>query len=201
MSKVFKIFNYLIFSILLINGGCSTDDPKKEDAPELITKATLTFTPTAGGNPIIISASDPDGEGVQNLAPQGPINLSSNTTYDLTIKLVNELATPDEDGYDISEEVQEEGAEHLFLFSWTNNIFSAPSGNGNIDNRADEVIYSDTDSKNLPIGLKTRWTTSGSGKSGSFRIVLKHQPDLKTGTSGINIGETDMDISFSVSVP
>lgn len=201
MNNIFKIFNYLIFSILMITIGCSTDDPKKEDAPELITKATLTFTPTSGGNTVIVSASDPDGEGVQDLAPEGPVNLSSNATYDLTIKLVNELATPDEEGYDISDEVKEEGAEHLILFSWTNDLFSSPSGNGNIDNRADEIIYSDTDSNNQPIGLITRWTTAGSGKSGNFRIVLKHQPDLKNDTSGINVGETDMDISFTVSIP
>lgn len=201
MNYSLKIFNHLFLIFFMVISGCSTDDPKKEDAPELITKATLTFTPTNGGSAVVVSATDPDGEGVKDLAPDSQMVLNSNTTYDLTISLINELAAPDEEGYDISDEVQEEGAEHLFFFGWTNDLFSSPAGNGNIDNRSDNVIYSDNDSKNLPIGLKTRWTTAGSGRAGSFRIILKHQPDLKNGTSGIDIGETDLDISFTVVIP
>ena len=201
MNYSLKIFNYLFLIFFMVISGCSTDDPKKEDAPELITKATLTFTPTNGGSAVVVSATDPDGEGVKDLAPDSQVVLNSNSTYDLTISLINELAATDEEGYDISDEVQEEGAEHLFFFGWTNDLFSSPAGNGNIDNRSDNVIYSDNDSKSLPIGLKTRWTTAGSGRAGSFRIILKHQPDLKNGTSGIDIGETDLDISFTVVIP
>ena len=189
--------------------GCNTDDPKKEDAPELITKVTLTFTPVNGGTPIVVSASDPDGEGVQDLAPEDEIVLADGTAYDLSLELINELAAPTEEGYDISEEVKEEGDEHMFFYGWTNDLFSSPTGNGNIDSRADQVIYTDNDSKNLPIGLLTRWTTIDTGSAhshttpttGTFRIVLKHQPGLKNGTSGVNIGETDMDITFSITLP
>lgn len=201
MNQQLKNFSIYLFLTFLIITGCSTDDPKKEDAPELITKATLTFTPSNGGTAVSVSATDPDGEGVQDLAADGPVTLIGGTTYDLTISLINELASPDEEGYDISDEVKEEGAEHIFLFSWTNDLFSSPTGNGNIDNRADEVIYSDNDSNNLPIGLKTRWTTAASSRNGNFRLVLKHQPDLKNGISGVNIGETDMDITFTVNIP
>lgn len=194
-------FQFIMFTVLLSTISCNPDDPKKEDAPELITKATLTFTPVGGGNTVTVSASDPDGEGVQDLQPDGNIVLATGKTYELSISLINELAAPGEEGYDVTKEVEEEGAEHLFLFSWSNNIFSSPTGNGNIDNRSDEIIYTDTDSKNLPIGLTTRWTTSQSGGlSGSFRVVLKHQPGLKSQTSGINIGETDMDLTFTVNI-
>ena len=203
LSKLFSI------ALLFFVFGCSTDDPKKEDAPELITKVTLTFTPVSGGTPIVVSATDPDGEGVQDLAPEDEIILADGTTYDLSVELINELAAPTEEGYDISEEVKEEGDEHLFFYGWTSDLFSSPTGNGNIDSRADQVIYSDNDSKNLPIGLLTRWTTIDTGSAhshtmpttGTFRIVLKHQPGLKNGTSGVNIGETDMDITFSITIP
>jgi hypothetical protein len=199
IKSVFVQFIFLfIFSAII---SCNPDDPKKEDAPELITKATLTFTPQGGGNTVTVSATDPDGEGVQDLQAEDNILLATGKTYDLSISMINELAAPGEDGYDITEEVEEEGAEHLLLFSWNNNIFSSPSGNGNIDNRSDEVIYTDTDSKNLPVGLTTRWTTPQTGGlSGSLRVVLKHQPGLKSQTSGINIGETDMDLTFTVNI-
>jgi hypothetical protein len=201
MKKYFQIFSKVLLSLIIVAQSCNTDDPKKEDAPELITKATLTFTPADGGNPVTVSASDPDGEGVQDLAAEGSIALAAGKTYELSITMINELAAVGEDGYDITEEVEEEGAEHLFLFSWSNNIFSSPTGNGNIDNRSDEVNYTDTDSKNLPIGLNTSWTTPQTGGvSGSFRVVLKHQPGIKTQTSGINIGETDMDITFTANI-
>jgi len=198
MKTHFQIFCKFFLLLFIVFQSCDTNDPKKEDVPELITKTTLTFTPVGGGSAVIISASDPDGEGVQDLAAEGNIVLAAGKTYELSITLINELAAVGADGYDITEEVEEEGAEHLFLFSWSNNIFSSPTGNGNIDNRSDEVIYTDTDSKNLPVGLNTRWTTPQTGGvSGSFRVVLKHQPGIKTQTSGINIGETDLDITFN----
>jgi len=198
MKTHFKTFCKFFLPFFIVFQSCDTNDPKKEDAPELITKTTLTFTPVGGGSAVIISASDPDGEGVQDLAAEGNIVLAAGKTYELSITMINELAAVGADGYDITEEVEEEGAEHLFLFSWSNNIFSSPAGNGNIDNRSDEVIYTDTDSNNLPVGLNTRWTTPQTGGiSGSFRVVLKHQPGIKTQTSGINIGETDLDITFN----
>lgn len=201
MKNQFYFFTIILLVLTIVFQSCDTNDPRKEDAPELITKATLTFTPVDGGNTITISASDPDGEGVKDLAAEGNITLVAGKTYELSITLINELAAVGEEGYDITEEVEEEGAEHLFLFSWNNNIFSSPSGDGNIDNRSDEIIYTDTDSENLPIGLNTRWTTTQTGAStGSFRVVLKHQPGLKSQTSGINIGETDMDITFTVNI-
>ena len=99
----------------------------------------------------------------------------------------------------MTEEVEEEGHEHLFYFSWTNDVFSDPSGDGNIDNRADAINYGDEDVNGLPLGLETVWT-SGPPSSGEFRIVLKHQPDLKTATSESTIGETDVDITFPIKV-
>lgn len=209
MKNLINNLKILSFLFLIIFSSCETEDPKKEDAPELITKVTLTFTPTNGGDPIIISAIDPDGEGVQDLTPEDEIVLADGITYDLSVILINELAAPNQEGYDITEEVEEEGNEHLLLFGWTNNLFSSPSGNGNIDNRTDPMIYNDNDSKNLPIGLNTRWTTVDTGDAhshvtpltGTFRIILKHQPGLKTRTSGVNIGETDLDVTFSVSIP
>ena len=194
----------LTFSIVLMAGvmsltSCSEDDPMKEDVPELITKATLTFTPVGGGTPITVSATDPDGEGVQDIQVDGAINLAANTTYALTLGLINELAETSSPEYNIADEVEEEGDEHMFFYSWTSDVFSDPAGNGNIDNRADAVNYEDEDDNGFPLGLTTTWTTAANG-SGTFRVVLKHQPDLKSATSDANTGETDLDIEFEVNV-
>jgi hypothetical protein len=188
-----------ISSLALITSCDDVDDPVKEDTPELITKATLTFTPSGGGAVVTATATDPDGEGVQDIETDGPITLADNTSYALTIQLTNELADPGDAGYNITEEVEEEGDEHMFFFSWTNNVFSDPAGNGNIDNRADDVNYNDEDDNGQPIGLETSWTTAAAS-SGKFQVVLKHQPELKTATSGSDTGETDIDIEFDINV-
>ncbi|MBY0435354.1 MAG: hypothetical protein K2U26_14700 [Cyclobacteriaceae bacterium] len=201
------IFITLSLFMSLFMAGCKKEEPKKEDTPELITKATLIFTSvTGGGSPVQVTATDPDGEGVQSIKADGPINLATNRTYTLQIKLINGLVKSTDPGYDITEEVEEEGDEHQFFFSWTNNLFSNPSGNGNIDNRADAVNYegggASKDKNGRNLGIVTTWTTvtTTSALSGAFRILLKHQPNLKSDTSDANTGETDLDLTFTMNV-
>ena len=194
-------------AIIFCLSACKDDDPQKEDVPELITKATLTFTPTGGGAPVMVTATDPDGEGVKSITIDGPINLAPNTTYVLGLSLINGLAAATDPEYNISAEVEEEGDEHQFYFAWTNNVFADPAGNGNIDNRVDPVNYTgasnskDVNGRNL--GLTTTWktaSTTSSALSGTFRVLLKHQPDLKSDTSDSTTGETDLDILFIINV-
>jgi hypothetical protein len=184
--------------------GCNNYDPIKEDAPELITKATLTFVPSGGGTPSVVTATDPDGEGVQSIIVDGPIDLVVNKTYTMHITLFNHLAQSSGSSYDITAEVEAEANEHIFFFSWTNDVFSNPSGNGNIDNRSDAVNYTgganSVDLNNRPLGLTTTWTTAASPASGSFQVLLKHQPGLKSDTSDSSVGETDLNIQFTINV-
>ena len=100
----------------------------------------------------------------------------------------------------ITEEVVEESHEHMFFFSWTNNVFSDPTGNGNIDNRNDDINYEDADYNGLPLRLETSWTTGAAAAAGAFRVLLKHQPDIKNATSSSTTGETDLDITFTINV-
>lgn len=195
-----KNFLFLLLTLGLFIAGCESDDPQKEDTPELITKATLTFTPVGGGTAVTATATDPDGEGVQDIAVDGAINLTAGVNYTLSLSLINELAEVTSPEYNITEEVEEEGDEHMFFFAWTGDVFSNPTGNGNIDNRADGVNYEDEDEGGLPIGIVTSWTAGAAASSGTFRVVLKHQPDLKTETSGSDTGESDLDIEFEVNV-
>jgi hypothetical protein len=193
-----RALGMVVITVIVFMAGCDTDDPIKEDVPELITKATLTFS-AAGQQPIEVTATDPDGEGVQDLKVDGPINLQANKSYTMEITLVNGLVEPSDPAFNITDEVADEADEHLFFFSWTNNLYNDPTGNGNIDNKSDDINYEDEDLNGLPLGLKTFWTTAGPS-SGSFRVVLKHQPDLKSSTSDSNTGETDLDITFTINV-
>ena len=199
----FVSITFLMTSLLVFN-GCKKDDPAKEDVPELITKATLTFTPNGGGSAVLVTATDPDGEGVQDINVDGAINLSPNKTYLLTLEFINGLAATTAPEYYVTDEVEEEGDEHMFFFAWTNHTFSNPTGNGNIDARTDAVNYSggtnSNDANGKPLGLTTTWTTATATLSGTFRVLLKHQPGLKTVTSDSNTGETDLDLTFTLNV-
>lgn len=199
MKHYLKTINFLFLVLILLFASCGEDDPQKEDVPELITQVTLTFTPADGGDPVIVTANDPDGEGVQDLLNDGPIILGLNKTYLLDIKLVNGLAETTDPAYDITAEVEAEGDEHMFFFNWTNTLlFADPAGNGNIDNRKDKVNYKDEDENGLPLGLKTEWTTEKVAASGMFRVMLKHQPELKSVSSESDSGETDVYITFDI---
>jgi hypothetical protein len=200
MRSIFKIsfFPLLTTTVLLVLCGC-VEEPVREDVPELITKVTLTFAPLDGGSPIIISASDPDGEGVQDIEADGEIVLNKDKSYSLSITLINQLADPTSPTYDITAEVEEEGDEHMFFFAWTNNLFSSPTGDGNMDDRNHKVDYQDSDGS-LPIGLLTNWQTIATSGTGTFRIVLKHQPETKSATSSSADGETDLDLMFDIEV-
>jgi hypothetical protein len=128
--------NYaIIVTILLLLTACEAEEPTREDSPEMITTVIVTFTPVDGGEPILGKAVDPDAEGIRNIETDGPIALDAGATYVLTLGMYNDLADPDSDEYNISTEVEEEGAEHMLFFGWTGSLFSNPSCNGNIDDR------------------------------------------------------------------
>ena len=206
MNSYLKIAVITIFSItLIILCSCENDDPTPENIPELITKVTLKFTPLGGGAAITVTATDPDGEGVQDIMVDGPINLLKGAQYTLSLELINGLYNPGDDGYDITTEVEEEGDEHQFFYRFSDGVFSSPTGTGNIKDNASSSVgninYLDSDSGGLPIGIETSWTTgNASAIDKSFRVLLKHQPDFKTITSTSLDGESDLDITFVLNV-
>jgi hypothetical protein len=196
-----NLFCYLLLlAILLLVTSCD-GNKSTEDTPQSITQVTLTFTPEGiEGTPIQVTATDRDGIGVQTIVVDNVIDLKINTTYTLSIRLINSLFDPTESGYDVSQKVNDKGTEYQFFFSWTGE-FTAPTGDGNIDNRLDTVNYNDEDANRLPIGLSTRWTTTGAVDFGrKFRIILKHKPNLKTATSTSLDGETDLAVEFVLNV-
>lgn len=201
-----KSLNYLLIlsllSSVLFATSCSDDDvPAAENEEEIITDVTLTFTPVGGGTAVVAAAQDPDGDGPKDLEIISQIRLVANTEYNLSIEIENSI-----EGESITEEIEAEADEHMFFFSFSNDIFSNPTGNGNIDDREENaVLYLDEDSNGLPLGLLTSWITGeawgtpGEPTSlGNFWVVLKHQPNIKSASSTANDGESDISLIWDV---
>ena len=192
----------ILFSVIIII-GCSKDDdvaPEEENEVEVFTDVTLVFTNTADVNDVVTaSAQDPDGTGIQELQILDAITLAADTEYTLTYEILNALDPADIE--DIGSEILEEDNEHQFFFSFTENVFANPTGNGNIDAAADPINYNDADENGNPVGLSSTWTTSSTASSGaSFTVRLQHQPDVKTATSGSNDGDTDFALTFALNI-
>lgn len=111
---------------------------------------------------------------------------------------MNNLDSP---GENIGDEILEEDEEHQIFFSFSNNAFANPIGNGNIDNSTDPLNYNDSDANGNPVGLSTNWTTSSSQLSGGvFTVRLQHQPDIKSSSSGATDGDTDFELQFVLNI-
>jgi hypothetical protein len=179
----------LFASILLatIWAGCKRDKdlvpvPQPiQNEPEVITTMKLTFVDSANPSNIrFASFRDPDGDGGASFDIFDTIKLQPNKTWNTSILLLNETVSPADT---ISNEVLEEGADHLFCFS--------PSGN------SATVTRTDLDANGRVIGLKSKWRTGAAG-SGTMQVELKHQPGIKNGTCGI--GNTDIDVLFKTKI-
>ena len=192
----------ILFSVITII-GCSNDDdvaPEEENEVEVFTDVTLIFTNTTDNSDVVrASAQDPDGTGIQELQILDAITLAADTEYTLTYEILNTLDPSDVEN--IGDEILEEDNEHQFFFSFTENVFANPTGNGNIDAAADPINYNDADENGNPVGLSSAWTTGGTASSeASFTVRLQHQPDVKTATSGSNDGDTDFELTFALTI-
>ncbi|KAA5541660.1 hypothetical protein [Adhaeribacter rhizoryzae] len=174
------------FVLLLAAGILSSCQNNDEDqAPlnesELITTVTLTMQEVGTSNTVTATFRDPDGEGGNAPTKFDEIVLKPNAVYNTAITLKNESVTPAED---ITSEIEEEADDHQFFYT--------PTAGLNVT-----VAYEDKDSKNLPIGLKTKITT-GAASTGKLKVTLKHQAGTKN--NAITTGETDVELDFTTKV-
>ncbi len=201
--KYFKKYGvYAVLSMSVALSSCKKDEvepPKVENEEEVITDIKLIFTNNANPLDIVMaSAKDPDGAGVKELEILNPINLDTSKTYVLTMRVMNNLEIP---GEDLTIEIAKEGKDHQLFYSFTDNAFANPLGNGNIDNAKDAVKYNDIDEKGNPIGLSTTWVTNKNIlKDGKFKLRLQHQPDIKSVTTGSSDGDTDFELEFVLNI-
>ena len=219
MKSFNKFRNRGLIAIMLaasVLTACSDDDdddvtpstppaPPSENDQEVITYVKLIFTNDANPSDTVTAvARDDDGPGSDTLEVEGPINLDVSKTYTLTYEILN--AVDPDDVEDIGEEIEEEDDEHQLFYAFTNNAFSDPIGNGNTDNRNDDINYEDEDSDSQdgtgnPVGLVTTWTTSSTTTTGGFfTTILKHQPGIKTDMSTVETGDSDFELTFVLNI-
>jgi len=184
-------------------------DKKEDPAPqqpappaneaELITTMKITLRDTINNTSVTYVFSDLDGAGGNpatfgNSGADSIINITANHVYEATILLLDQTKTPVDT---ISNEVDEEGADHMFFF---NSI--APTGtpyNTYLSGSMTNIKYLDLDANNRGIGLSTEWTAPSMMMAKSpLTIELKHQPSVKDGSYAP--GETDIQVGFKLKV-
>ncbi|PLK45492.1 MULTISPECIES: hypothetical protein [Emticicia] len=178
------LFKSMALAALLSVAACKKESVDVEDENEIITTVKLNFT--SGGTTKTFVFNDPDGDGGNAPLKFDNIALAANTTYTLTVELMDESKNPADN---ITEEVQKESQEHLFVFT--------PSPSGLLT-----YTYGDKDVRNFPIGL-TGTVKTGSAGTGKLKVQLRHQPpvngkDVKDGT--ITPGSDDVNLDFNIAI-
>lgn len=173
----------LALSMAIFISSCKKDSVEAEEENELITTVKLNFS--AGGSTQTFKYSDPDGDGGK-MPTIDAISLKPNTTYTLTVEILDESKTPIGN---ITDEVKTESDEHLFVYT--------PSPSSLLT-----YTYGDKDANNFGIGLTGTAKTNAAG-TGKLKVQLRHQPPVngkasKDGTP--TPGSDDVNIDFNVTV-
>ena len=211
MKTTMKTIAYV--AILALSFSACKKDKKAEPTPEEPTPpaneeeiiTTMKLAVNDGTLTTYYMFKDPDGDGgtagaYGNLSntvtaqSDSVINLQKNVTYTVTLLLLNEVPAVADT---ISNEVFDEGVDHMFFFNGIN-----PTGNPYtlyLTGSMTTLTYLDLDANNRGIGLKTKWAapTMAMGKS-LLKIALKHQPGIKDGTYAP--GATDIEIPFKLKI-
>ena len=178
-----KFLKYALLASTLIFASCSDDDDTPEPVNEEEVITTLTVTLDSGSDTVVMQYQDLDGDGPDpaTVTVSGPLN--ANTVYDGTIILLNETEMPAEN---ITEEVQEEDDEHQFFYTVGSGL-------------AAQTEYTSFDGDGNPLGT-TFILTTGAASSGSLTFTLRHEPNKpNTGLENAG-GETDIEVTFDVTV-
>lgn len=183
-----KIFKYALLAIPFLYFSCDDDDdtPDPVNEEEVITTMNVTLVAHDGSGTVFMSSVDNDGEGpnLPEVSVSGPI--SSMTSYSGMVEFLNELEDPAED---ITEEVIEEADEHQVFFTASSGL---PL----------EFAYVDVDSNGNPLGTQfvVAPTSEGATGSGSITITLVHEPEKPNDGLSTAGGETDIEVTFTVTV-
>lgn len=183
--KNLKLVALALITIVTFTSCSNDDDPAPVNEEEVIT--TVRVTLTGGGQVVTLTSRDLDGDG-----PNAPTitvsgNLIANTTYTGAVEFLNELESP---AGNITEEVEEEGADHQVFYQ-----ANAALGT---------FTYSDTDVNGKPIGVVFSYI-AGNATNGNLTVTLRHLPNKSA--SGVASGDitnaggtTDAEVTFPVVV-
>jgi hypothetical protein len=184
LSRALIMSYTLVLSLLIL--ACSDDDnpPPQIDQEEVITTMIVTLTNNNTNQTIELRSQDLDGDGPETPTIEVSGNLSVASGYTGAIALLNETVSPAEN---IDQEVQAEGTEHQFFYT--------QGGGLNVSTQ-----YLDIDNNGNPIGLAFALTTTAPGQ-GTITFTLRHEP-LKPNDGSLSGagGETDISVTFPVTV-
>ncbi len=110
------------------------------------------------------------------------IRLQPQTSYAIQVLLLNEALNP---LHNMTDTIISRADNHLM-------VYNLDPATGMIS-----VKIQDKDSKGLPLGLFSTWTTTDS-TNGWLRMILRHQQGIKNGTE--TPGNNDFEADFPVSV-
>lgn len=175
-----------IGSLLLLNGCKKATDPQPADENELITTVTLRFTQQGTTNTQAFSYQDKDGDGGAAPTKFDAVTLTANTSYSLTVEVLDESKTPTNN---VTSEIKEKQDEHLFVYTASPTTLLT-------------YTYGDLDSRNFPVGL-TGTARTGAAGTGQLNVRLRHQPPIngvavKNGTA--TPGSDDVNLNFTLTV-
>ena len=187
--KNLKSIAFIAIGLISLS-SCNNDDDRAVPVNEEEVITTVRVTLMGGGQTITLESKDLDGDGPNApvLTPIGGATLVAGTTYTGTTTFLNELTNPVDN---ITEEVEEEGADHQVFYQ-------LPSSIGT-------VTYTDVDANGRPVGLNFTLVAGNSGSTGTLTVTLRHLPNkTASGVSGGDItnagGNTDAAVTFSVAV-
>jgi len=183
-SNIINLLGLLVIVFAFV--ACEKDDPVVPNEEELITTLKYTLTPTNGGDAVVLTFTDLDGDGGNAPIVEGG-TLNNTTVYTGSLELLNEAENPVED---ITEEIVEEDEDHQFFFT----------ANG-IDL---DFSYADVDGQGQPVGVLSTLTVGRAG-TGTLTITLRHEPNkLASGVVNGLIenagGETDIEVTFPITI-
>lgn len=157
-----------------------TEDPAPTNEGEVITTMKLLITDGMGMTDTV-TFYDPDGAGGAS-ATADSIILDNTNFYVMEVLLLNETATPVDT---ISNEVEDEGVQHKFVYT------STPASGFMTTS-----LY-DQDLNGNDLGLTCNLATGSAGK-GTFHVQLRHYNTEADKTNGTNNYSTDIDVTFGV---
>lgn len=173
-------------AMLLAVSACGESSTAPGGESEVISRVTLTLTPSTGGAALSTYIDDSDGTGPTAPSAQvGAIALARGVTYSGTVKFENRLKTPAED---ITTEVQAEANEHRVFYT--------------VSNAGVTITTTDVDGQNRPLGVRfNKAVTSSASGAGTLRVVLCHYDKVtKVAAATTCTGETDIDLTFNFTV-
>jgi hypothetical protein len=190
----------------------SCDDPAKppEGAgdPENISRITVTLTPVGGGAAVVSFIADPDGTALPQppAAPSATLTLAKGVTYNGTIALRNDIDP--NNVINITTEVTNEANFHRFFYTITANAATPRDAIGipTFDaSRGITVSGLNTDTQTptpQPFGTTFNVVVGAGAPSGAttLNVQLHHFEAAKGDGLGTTF-DTDLDVSFPVSVP